>query len=189
VTQPVPRHTSYADYAAQEETSPEKHEYLRGEVLAMAGGTPEHAALAMAVGIELGAALRHQPCRVFSSDLRIRVEETDLTTYADASVICGKLERSSVDPLAAINPVLIVEVLSDSSEAYDRGEKFAHYRRIPSLREYLLVSQRERRLELYRKNDEGRWELFEAGPGTTLPLASLGGIGLATDAVYRDPLE
>lgn len=189
MTQPAPRHMSYADYVALEETRPEKHEYLRGEVLAMAGGTPEHAALAMAVGIELGAALRDQTCRVFSSDLRIRIEETDLTTYADASIVCGRLERSSVDPLAVVNPALIVEVLSDSSEAYDRGEKFAHYRRIPSLREYLLVSQRERRLELYRKNEQGRWELFEAGPGTALPLASLGGISLATDAVYRDPLE
>jgi Uma2 family endonuclease len=188
MTQPAPDHMTYAEYLAAEAASATKHEYLRGEVYAMAGGTPEHAALAMAVGRDLGNQLRGQPCRVFSSDLRVRVEATDLSTYPDVTVVCGRLERSEVDQNAAVNPVLIVEVLSDSTEAYDRGEKFAHYRRLPSLKEYLLVSQKEPRLEVYRRNDAGHWVLFEARRGESLELASLPGVQLATDEVYRDPL-
>ena len=179
---------SYAEYLAAEEASDIKHEYLRGHVHPMAGGTPEHAALAMAVGIQLGTALRGKPCRVFSSDLRVRADETDLSTYPDLTVVCGHLQRSGVDQNAITNPTLIVEVLSDTTEAYDRGEKFAHYRRLPSLREYLLVSQREPRLELHRKNEAGRWELFEASAGEKLQLAPLPAVTLDTDEVYRNPL-
>ena len=179
---------SYPAYVAAEEQSDTRHEFLRGEVLAMAGGTPEHAALAMAIGVALSNALAGRPCRVYGADLRVRIEATDLSTYPDVTVVCGKLERATDDANAATNPVLVVEVLSDGTEAYDRGEKFAHYRRLPSLREYLLVSQRERRLELYRKNDAGQWVLFEAGPGERLTLASVPGVALAADDVYRDPL-
>ncbi len=165
-----------------------KHEYLRGQVFAMAGGTPEHAALAMAVGAALSLALAGRRCRVFGSDLRVRVEATDLTTYPDLTVICGSFEPADSDPNAATNPTLIVEVLSDSTEAYDRGEKFAHYRRLPSLSEYVLVSQHEPRLESYRKSGAGEWVLSEAGAGQSLILASLEGVRLETDAIYRDPL-
>jgi Uma2 family endonuclease len=175
-------------YLDGEQRSEIKHEYLRGEVYAMAGGTPEHAALAMAVGAALTTALAGRKCRVFSSDLRVRVEATDLSTYPDLTVICGRFEHAAADPNAATNPTLIVEVLSDSTEAYDRGEKFAHYRRLPSLREYLLVSQREPRLEAYRRNAAGEWVLSEAGAGEVLVLASLEGVRLETDAIYRDPL-
>ncbi|WP_258182782.1 Uma2 family endonuclease [Enhygromyxa salina] len=186
---PEPMRMSYADYLAAEEASETKHEFLRGQVYAMAGGTPEHAGLAGAVIAELSAALRGRPCRVFSADLRVRIEATDLSTYPDVTVICETLERSELDANAATNPTVIVEVLSDSTEAYDRGEKFAHYRRLPSLREYVLVSQREPRIESYFKNAAGVWVLSEAGAGETLALASLDGVSLATDLVYRDPLS
>jgi Uma2 family endonuclease len=186
---------TYAQYLEAEQASETKHEFLRGEVYAMAGGSPEHAALAAAIITELGVALRGHPCRVFSSDLRVRVDANDLSTYPDVTVICGTLTRSELDPHAATNPILIVEVLSDSTEAYDRGEKFAHYRRLPSLREYLLVSQREPRLESYRRTATGEWMLSEAGAGQTLTLSSLDGVQLATDLVqlatdlvYSDPL-
>jgi Uma2 family endonuclease len=179
---------TYADYLVAEAASDTRHEYLRGEVYAMAGGTPTHARLAMAIGIALGNALSARPCGVFGSDLRVRVEATDLSTYPDITVVCGKLEHAALDPHAATNPILIVEVLSDSTEAYDRGEKFAHYRRAPSLREYLLVSQREARLEAYYKNDDGAWVLDEAGPGQTLTLRSLANVRLDVDGIYRDPL-
>lgn len=179
---------SYEQYLAAERASAVRHEYLRGEVFAMAGGTPEHAALAMAIGVQLGTALGNRSCRVFGSDLRVRVEATDLSTYPDISVICDHLERSEVDPNAVTNPVLIVEVLSDATEAYDRGEKFAHYRQIPSLREYVLVSQRRPLLEVYRKNDAGQWVLFEVRAGGLLELESMGGVTLAVDAIYRNPL-
>lgn len=179
---------TYAAYLDAEQHSEVKHEYLRGEVYAMAGGTPEHSALAMAVGAALTTALAGHKCRVFGSDLRVRIESTDLSTYPDLTVICGAFEHAQDDPNAATNPVLIVEVLSDSTEAYDRGEKFSHYRRKPSLREYVLVSQHEPRLEAYRKNAEGEWVLGEAGAGQVLTLASIEGVQLDTDAIYRDPL-
>lgn len=178
---------SYAEYVAAESASACKHEWLGGEVFAMAGGTPEHAGLAMSVGAELRAALRDRPCRVFSADLRVKVESTGLSTYPDVSVVCGKLETASDDPQAIVNPMVLVEVLSDSTEAYDRGEKFAHYRRIPSLREYVLLSQRERRIEVHRLNASGHWELHEAVGGESIELTSLG-CRLTVDEVYRDPL-
>jgi len=177
---------SYAEYVAAEKASPVRHEYLKGSVFAMAGGTPEHGALAAAIMRELGVLLRGKPCRVYSSDLRIRVLETELATYPDASVVCGKLETAPDDENAVVNPTLLVEVLSDSTEAYDRGAKAAHYRRIPSLREYVLIAQNEKRIEVYRRNQRGGWELFEAQSGI-LELESVG-IELDVDAVYENPL-
>jgi Uma2 family endonuclease len=102
-------------------------------------------------------------------------------------VVCGKAEADSEDPHAIVNPVLVVEVLSDSTEAYDRGEKAAHYRHLPSLREYMLVSQHRPRIEGHRKNDAGRWELYEHESGAEVELTSVG-CTIAVDDVYRDPL-
>jgi Uma2 family endonuclease len=178
---------SYAEYFALEEKSAEKHEFLHGEVFAMGGGTIEHAGLIASVSIALGNALRGHPCRVFSAELRIRIRATGLTTYPDVSVVCGKAEADPEDAHAIVNPTLVVEVLSDSTEAYDRGEKAAHYRHLPSLREYVLVSQRRPRIEVYRKNDAGRWELYEHESGGQVELASVG-CSIAVDEVYRDPL-
>ena len=154
----------------------------------MAGGTPDHAALAMSVGIALGIGLRGKRCRVFSSDLRIRVEEADLATYPDVIVVCGELERSANDKNAAVNPIVLVEVLFESTEAWGRGEKAAHYRRIPTLREYLLVAQDEPRLELYRRADARHWEFHEARSGESLQLTSVG-MTLEVDEIYRNPLQ
>lgn len=177
---------SYAAYLEAERGAETRHEYLRGEVYAMAGGSPEHARLAAAVSGELRAALRGKPCAVFSSDLRVRIEETDRTTYPDVTVVCGERRASAVDPDALTNPTLIVEILSDSTEGDDRGEKFAHYRRIASLQEYVLVSQRARRVEVFRRTAEG-WTLHEAGPSERLRLASIEAT-LSVDDLYRDPL-
>ena len=136
----------------------------------------------------LGNALQGRPCRVFSSDLKIFIAETQLATYPDLSVVCGKLETTPEDANLVTNPTLIVEVLSDSTEAYDRGAKFAHYRRLPSLREYVLVSQTDRRIEVFRRTEDGRrWELEEAGPSQSITLSSVG-CALSVDAVYFDPL-
>jgi Uma2 family endonuclease len=178
---------SYGEYLALEAASDLRHEFLRDEVFAMAGGTPEHGALAAAVLRELGTALRGQPCRVYSSDVRVRVVETGLTTYPDASVVCERLETDPSDPDAILNPVVLIEVLSDSTEAYDRGVKAAHYRRIPSLREYVLVSQAEPLIEVYRRNERDHWELVEARAGTRIELGSLG-VVLDVDAIYANPL-
>lgn len=179
---------TYAEYVALERESAAKHEFVRGEVVAMAGGTPELAALQAAVVRALGNGLEGRPCRVFAADLRVRVEATDFACHPDATVVCHELERSPVDDDAVVNPTLVVEVLSDSTEAHDRGAKAAHYRRIPSLREYVLVSQEEPLVEVHRKNERGRWELaVEVGRGERVELAGLG-VTLDVDALYVDPL-
>ena len=180
---------AYGEYLAFEEASPEKHEYLRGEVYAMSGGTPDHAALEAALARQLANALEAsgKPCRVYSANLRVRVEATDFTCYPDASVVCGKLETSLVDRNAALNTILVAEVLSDGTEAYDRGVKASHYQHIPAIREYVLVSQHSPLIEVWRKNDQARWELAAVGgKGEHAELASLG-VTIDVDAVYRDP--
>ncbi|PRQ09716.1 Uma2 family endonuclease [Enhygromyxa salina] len=178
---------TYADYCELERAATVKHEYLRGEVFAMTGGTLEHARLIGRVIHLLSRELASGPCRVFSSDARVRVEETDLDTYPDVSVVCGEPETSERSELALVNPVLLVEVLSDSTEAYDRGQKAAHYRRIPSLRGYLLVSQHEPRLELFVRRDDGGWSLFEASTGERLSIEFLA-VSIAVDEVYQAAL-
>lgn len=177
---------SYAEYLAAEAASPVKHEFLRGDVFAMAGGTPEHGRLAANMIYELRRALEGRPCVVLTSDVRVRIRATDRSTYPDVSVVCGRIEPAADDPDAIGNPVVIVEVLSDSTEADDRGEKFAHYRRLPSLVEYVLVSQRAPRIEVYRR-EGNRWALTEAAAGESLTLESIGA-SIAVDAVYRNPL-
>lgn len=189
MAEPAPTRLSYVQYLETEASAEVKNEWLRGEVFAMAGGTPNHARLAAAIIAALSRLLADRPCEVFTSDLRVRVEATDLSTYPDVTVVCGELQTSPIDPNAITNPTLIVEVLSESTEAYDRGEKFAHYRRVPSLREVVLVSPSEPRLESYARNDMGEWVLHEAGAGELLSLRSLAGAVLETDAIYRDRLS
>lgn len=181
---------TYAEYLAFEATSDIRHEYLNGEVFAMAGGTITHGALTAAVIAALSNALRGRPCRVLSSDVRVRSKATGLTTYADVTVVCDKLEVADDDPHSVLNPRVIVEVLSDSTEAYDRGAKAAHYRRIDSLREYVLVGQNEPLIEVYRRNERGKWELaVEVRRGEVAELAACGApIAIDVDAIYRDPL-
>lgn len=175
---------SYAEYLAAERDAQVKHEYLRGQVWAMAGGTVEHGRLASGVAIAMGLQLRGKPCVVLSS-VRVRVESTDRTTYPDVTVVCGSRQTAADDRDAIVNPSVLVEVLSDSTEADDRGEKFAHYRRLSSLREYVLVSQRERRIEVFRREGD-HWSLFEAGPTQSIELTSIGAT-LVVDEIYFDP--
>ncbi len=178
----------YEEYRRFEEATDAKHEYIEGEILAMAGGTPEHAALAAAVIAELSRQLAGGPCTTFSSDLRVRVRATGLATYPDATVVCGELERDPEDTNAAVNPSVLVEILSDSTAAYDNGEKFAHYRQISQLREYVLVSHQERRIELRWRDPGGAWQTLQAVRGGTVHLGSIGA-DLAVDTVYdRAPL-
>jgi Uma2 family endonuclease len=167
-------HYTLQDYLDVEEASVVRHEFIDGEIVAMAGGTPEHAALAGAISTLLGAQIRDRPCRVYSADLRIRVLETGLATYADVSVICGALERDPESPTHVVNPTVVVEVLSSGAEDYDRGEKREHYQRIPALREYVLVAQDSRRIEVWKRAAHGEWShsSHEAGDGVVLDAIS-----------------
>src|SRR6478609_2292974 len=139
----APRHKySFADYLATEESSEVRHEYYAGEIYAMAGRTPEHAAMAAAITAALGRQLERSNCRVYSSDLRLRVLATGLATYPDVTVICGPSVRDPESPSHVTNPKLVVEVLSPGTEDYDRNEKLEHYKSIPSLSAIVLVEHR-----------------------------------------------
>lgn len=181
-------YVTYADFILFEEKSTTKHEWLDGVVYDMAGGTIDHARLQARVTILLGLQLDGWRCEAFGSELAIRVRATGLHTYPDASVICGALETDHENKNAVTNPRLLVEVLSDSTEKYDRGEKFAHYQRIPSLVEYVLVSQHEPRIEVFRRGTDGTWGPVETYvTGQTATLKSIECV-LAVDRLYANPL-
>ena len=179
-------HLSYPAYLAAEALSETKHEWIRGELLDMAGGSLQHAALAAAVAGELRAALAGRPCRVFSSDLRVFIRAAEVSTYPDVTVVCGRPDLPPEDPHAVENPTLLVEILSDSTERSDRGEKFEAYQRLPSLKTYVLVTQGAPRVEVFHRRGEGRWALEVAGPGQAVTLEDLG-VTLDVDALYFDP--
>ena len=174
-------HYTYADYLAVEHNSPVRHEYLDGEIFAMAGGTPEHAALAAQMIAVLQARLP-AGCHVFSSDLKVRIEASGLTTYPDLSVVCGAVERAASDANAITNPTLLVEVTSPSTEEYDRGEKLSHYQRLPSLRAVVLVSHRSHELTVFDR-DGDHWTKRDLGAGEHVELQSPK-LAFAIDEVY-----
>jgi Uma2 family endonuclease len=176
---------SFADYLAVEEMSTVKHEFLDGEIYAAAGGSPLPAALSIAVAARLLDAVRGGPCRVFSSDLRIRVPATGLASHPDVSVACGPPRRDPESPDTVTNPTLLVEVLSDSTLDYDLGEKFEHYKQIDSLKEVVFVWQSERKIAIRRREGVETWVSITAGPGGIVRLAALG-CDLAGDDLYRD---
>ena len=136
-------------------------EFFEGEMFAMAGGSPMHSLIATNLAREVGNRLKGHPCVPFNSDLRLKVAATGLYTYPDLSVVCGPLEFADGQADVIVNPTLLAEVLSNSTEGYDRGKKFEHYRQIPTLREYLLVSQKEPRLELFLRAADGEWRWRE----------------------------
>lgn len=175
---------SYAEYLAAEEVSDIKHEYIEGHVVAMAGGTMAHATLVGNVHGLTFNALQGRPCRPFNESQRIRIPATDLSTYPDLSIICGPRLPDEVDRHAATNPTVLVEVLSKSTAAYDRGEKFDHYKQLPSLREYVLVESSRMHVDVYRLDDRGEWVYRSYGPGSSVPLASVG-ISLELEALYE----
>lgn len=147
------------DYLQFERAADFKSEYFAGEMFGMAGGSPAHALIGGNVLRELGNRLQSGRCVPYSSDLRIEISTTGLYTYPDVSVICGPLQFSDLGDDIITNPTLIVEVLSDSTEAYDRGTKFDHYRTISTLREYVLVSQKQPLVEVFLRQDDGTWRL------------------------------
>lgn len=180
------RHARYSldDYLGLEEYANVKHEYLDGVIHAMAGGTPEHGAITMRIGAALVPQLRGRGCTVYSSDVRIRVAATGLSTYPDLSVACGERQVDPLDPQALVDPVVLVEVPSPSTEAYDRGEKLRHYQRLPSLQEVLLVAHDRPEVEVWRRSGGG-WLRETVSADGTVELTSIG-CRLEVEALYRD---
>ena len=174
-------------YLRLEEMSNVRHEYFDGEIYGMAGGTPEHGRIAANIIMLLGTRAAQRRCAVFTSDVRVRVAATGLDTYPDVTVVCGRLEHDSLDPNAIANPTLLVEVTSPSTEAYDRGEKLSHYKRIPSLHEIVIVSHGERRVDLWSREASDHWRVERFGSSEQVRLASIDS-DLPLDEIYADPL-
>ncbi len=180
------KRATYAEYVAFTETAELKHEYIDGEIVAMSGGTIVHGRLIGQLTGLVRDALKGRPCIVLPAEVRVRIRAADRATYPDLFVVCDGVEQDPDDEHSVVNPTVIVEVLSSSTADSDRGDKFAAYRRLRSLREYVLVSQRERRIDVYRR-DMRRWHLDEYGAGDTLKLESIS-VELAVDEVYADAL-
>jgi len=161
-------------YLALERRADFKSEYCNGFITAMSGASREHNLIALNLGGEIRSQLKNRPCEVYGSDMRVLVSTTGLYTYPDVVAVCGKplFEDSEVDTL--LNPTLIVEVLSPSTESYDRGRKFGHYRRLESLREYVVVAQDQVLVERYTRQGE-EWMLTHLTDlDASLRLASIG---------------
>ncbi len=164
---------SFEDYLAWESEQAEKHEYVRGEIFAMAGARQAHVTVSLNLASAFKNHLRGTPCRAFVADMKLRVEEADAGFYPDVSVTCDRRDHAA-DLVYISHPILLVEVLSDSTAAYDRGDKFADYRKLESLQEYAIVDIEARRVECYRRNAENRWELYDFTGKGTCEFASIG---------------
>ncbi len=174
-------HYSYADYLRALSDSEIKLEYCDGIIYAMAGGTPVHAELGANVIRLLGQALVGR-CKVYTSDLKVRVDRSDLSTFPDATVLCGSLETSAIDPQAVVNPTLLVEVTSPSTEDSDRGDKLSHYKQLESLQGVLFVSHRAHRITLVERTGSV-WLERDFRPGEEVRLPQLD-VTLKVDEVY-----
>jgi Uma2 family endonuclease len=149
------------EYLALERAAQQKHEYFNGEIFALAGASERHNLLVGDLFASIHVQLRGKSCKVYSSDMRIKVSATGLYTYPDVVALCGEARFDDEQRDTLINPGLIVEVLSASTESYDRGEKFAHYRRVESLSEYLLISQDKYRIEQFVRQPDNQWLMSE----------------------------
>jgi Uma2 family endonuclease len=177
-------HLNLEEYLAGEEAADVKHEYIAGEVFAMAGATDEHVTIAGNVFALLRSHVRGTPCRVYMADMKLLVatQTTENVFYPDVFATCSPTDAS--ERKLKREPTLIIEVLSESTEAYDRGAKFAHYRQLETLREYVLIDSRSRSIEVFRRCDQG-WLLCPVAPDESLLLESLE-FSCDQDAVYED---
>lgn len=156
-----PRMTE-AEYLRFEESSDLRHEYIQGDVVAMAGASRKHNQITMALSFLLYGYLRGKDCEVNGGEMLVKIEAVDVLTYPDFSVFCGDPDFADNSIATLLNPILIIEVLSPSTESYDRGKKFQYYRELPSLQEYVLVSQESARIERFVRKSDNVWELTDA---------------------------
>jgi len=170
------------EYFAWEEQQLDRHEYINGEVYAMSGGTQNHSRISLKFGALLDSHLSNGNCRVFNADCRVKIVETNDYTYPDVSVSCDRRDQTTEQYITY--PCLIVEVLSDSTEAYDRGKKFFRYRQNPQLQDYVLVSSKEIAIDLYCKTENERWEIINYRAGEIVELQSVN-LSFPIEQVYR----
>ena len=170
------RHISVEDYLVTERRAETKSEYVDGEVFAMSGASREHNLIVVNVVASMHGQLKGRPCETYAGDMRVHVPATGLYTYPDVTVVCGEPQFEDAELDTLLNPTLLVEVLSPSTEGYDRGKKFAQYRALESFREYVLVSQEEVRVEIFTRQEDGHWLLSQeaARLDEALLLASIG---------------
>ncbi|MBW4477774.1 MAG: Uma2 family endonuclease [Tolypothrix brevis GSE-NOS-MK-07-07A] len=168
------RYYSPEEYLEIEVKSEERHEYINGQIIPMTCGTPNHNQIALNLSSTLNFALKRQPYRVFVTDQRLWIPQKRINTYPDVMVIAGELEFQEGRKDTLTNPIMIGEVLSKSTKSYDRDEKFAAYRTIPSFHEYLLIDQYKMHVEQYSKTDNNRWIFTEyENADVTISLASI----------------
>lgn len=178
------------EYLARERHAEIKSEYYRGEMFAMSGASREHNLIAVNVAGELRGQLRDRDCEVYQSDMRVRVSATGLYTYPDVTVVCGGPQFEDAEADTLVNPKVLFEVLSPSTADYDRGGKFAQYRRLPSLAEYVLISQDRPLIEHYVRQPHGEWLLAEkTGMEDTLVLPSIGCALRLSEIYLKVPFE
>jgi len=170
------------EYFAWEGKQLEKHEYIDGQVYAMSGGSVNHSRIAVRFTALCANHLEGGSCETGNSDLRVNIVETDIYTYPDVSVTCDERDKTTTQYITY--PCLIVEVLSDSTEAYDRGGKFRMYRNNPVLQDYLLVSSTSIEMDLYHKNDAGEWIILNYKAGDIIELKSIN-LSFPIEQVYR----
>ena len=184
--QEPPRKLTVAEYLAFEEQSEVRHEFYQGELFARAGGTESHSRLKVRMVGLLDAQTRKGSCRTYDADMRVKVEANGMYTYPDASVACGRPQFDDDRKLALLNPVALFEVLSKSTEAYDRGTKFERYLLLDSLRHYVLISQARRRIDVFTRDDAGDWRFaYVERPGDVIDLEHIG-CRLSLDELYVD---
>jgi Uma2 family endonuclease len=180
------RRYTIAEYLAMEEKATDRHEFHDGEILAMSGGTYRHSRTNTNLLVALGTRLRGTPCEPLDSNMRVRITGRRSYLYPDISIVCGGPQFDIDDPkqTTITNPRIVVEVLSDSTELYDRGAKFSLYREIPSLQQYVLVSQHEPLVETYLRQAEGAWLLNPIkGIASSLLLPSVN-LGIPLTEIY-----
>ena len=176
---------SLAEYEANERIAEFKSEYFRGEIFAMTGGTPTHSLIAANFIGEARQLLKDRACSVFTADLRIKLEPSGLYTYPDASIVCGELQFAPNISDTVTNPIVIVEVLSDSTEKFDRGRKASYYRQMSSLRELLLIELDRPHIERFIRQPNGYWLLSETSSiDKALSLESVA-ISIPLAEIYR----
>lgn len=174
---------SAEDFLKWESTQDTKHEFADGIAYAMSGAGEKHVTISGNVFAALRNHVRGTPCRAYIADMKLRVEKANAFFYPDVFVTCSESDARREDYKA--DPVLVIEVLSPTTAAYDRGPKFAHYRQLPSLMEYVLIEPDRISVEIFRRDATGHWVLYPYGPGETVAFTSIG-LNLPVEVIYED---